>query len=78
MNPTAEMRAMDLISIFAAGSGHPCGTLSVMDIAAALYLNALNRVYVVMGNGEQQDGSIWEAAMAAGHHKLDNIAPLWM
>jgi transketolase len=38
----AEMRAMNIVSIFAAGSGHPGGTLSVMDIAAALYLNVLN------------------------------------
>ena len=34
-----EMRALDLISIYAAGSGHPGGTLSIMDIAAALFLN---------------------------------------
>lgn len=32
-----------------------------------------NRVYVLMGDGEQQEGSIWEAAMAAGHLKLDNL-----
>src|SRR5208282_5097989 len=34
--------AVDLIDIFAAGSGHPGGTLSIMDIAAALYLRVLN------------------------------------
>jgi len=38
----AEMRAMDVVSIYAAGSGHPGGTLSVMDVVAALYLNVLN------------------------------------
>ena len=38
----AEMRALDIIDIFAAGSGHPGGTLSIMDIAAALYLRVLN------------------------------------
>ena len=38
----AEMRAINLIDIFAAGSGHPGGTLSVMDLAAALYLRVLN------------------------------------
>jgi len=32
-----------------------------------------NRVYVVMGDGEQQEGSIWEAVMSAGHYKLDNL-----
>jgi transketolase len=157
------MRALDIIDIFAAGSGHPGGTLSIMDIAAALYLRVLNhdpkdpawpdrdrvfwstghkapalyvalgkagyfpledtvllrqlgsgfeghpnwlelpgveissgslgqglgvavgnalagrllgrpyRVYCIMGDGEQQEGSIWEAAMAAGHYKLGNL-----
>jgi len=162
----AEMRAMDIVSIFAAASGHPGGTLSVMDIAAALYLNVLNhdpanpawperdrvfwsaghkapalyvalgragyfplddvvllrqlgsgfeghpnwlkvpgveissgslgqglgaavgsalaaklrgaahRVYVIMGDGEQQEGSVWEAAMSAAHHNLDNLCAI--
>jgi transketolase len=31
------------------------------------------RVYCVMGDGEQQEGQIWEAAMFAAHHKLDNL-----
>jgi transketolase len=30
-------------------------------------------VYVVMGDGEQQEGQIWEAAMYAAHHYVDNI-----
>ncbi len=159
----AEMRAIDIVDIFAAGSGHPGGTLSIMDLAAALYLRVLNhdpsdpkwperdrvywsaghkapalyvslgkagyfpledtvllrqlgsgfeghpnrlkvpgveissgslgqglgaavgnalaakllgklyRVYCFMGDGEQQEGSIWEAAMAGGHYQLDNL-----
>ena len=159
----AEMRAMDLISIHAAGSGHPGGTLSIIDVAAALYLRVLNhdpknptwpdrdrvfwsaghkapamyvalgkagyfpldetvllrqlesgfeghpnwlklpglevssgslgqglgiavgsalaarlkgrshRVYCIMGDGEQQEGSVWEAVMSAGHYHLDNL-----
>jgi len=31
------------------------------------------RVYVVMGDGEVEEGQIWEAAMAAAHYKLDNL-----
>ncbi len=31
------------------------------------------RVYVVAGDGEIQEGQIWEAAMFAGHRKLDNL-----
>ena len=31
------------------------------------------KVYVLVGDGEAQEGSVWEAAMAAAHHKLDNL-----
>jgi len=31
------------------------------------------RVYCVMGDGELQEGGIWEAAMSAAHYKLDNL-----
>jgi transketolase len=30
-------------------------------------------VYVLMGDGEQQEGQIWEAALYGAHHKVDNI-----
>jgi transketolase len=32
-----------------------------------------NRVFTLMGDGEQAEGSVWEAAMAAAHYKLDNL-----
>ena len=31
------------------------------------------RVYTMLGDGELQEGEVWEAAMAAAHHKLDNL-----
>lgn len=31
------------------------------------------RVYAFLSDGEQQEGSTWEAAMSAGHHGLDNL-----
>ncbi len=31
------------------------------------------RVYTVLGDGEIQEGQVWEAAMFAGHRKLDNL-----
>jgi transketolase len=34
---------------------------------------AAYRVFVITGDGELQEGSNWEAAMAAGHHKLANL-----
>ena len=30
-------------------------------------------VYTIMGDGEQAEGSVWEAAMAAGNYGLDNL-----
>ncbi len=157
------MRGYDLVSLCAAGSGHAGGTLSIMDIAAALYLKVANhdpenpswaerdriiwsaghkapslylslafagfckledvvtlrklgspfqghphwlklpgvevssgslgqglsiavgvalagklnqknyRTFCIMGDGEQQEGQIWEAAMEAAHYKLENL-----
>ena len=31
------------------------------------------KVYCVIGDGESQEGMIWEAAMSSGHYKLDNL-----
>lgn len=31
------------------------------------------RIYALMGDGEIQEGMIWEAAMSASHYKLDNL-----
>jgi transketolase len=159
----ALMRAYNLVALCAAGSGHAGGTLSIMDIAAALYLRCADhdpqnpdwpmrdriiwsgghkapalyaglafagffpkedvmtlrklgspfqghphrlkvpgveastgslgqglsiavgvalaqkmdgissRTFCIMGDGEQQEGQIWEAAMEAAHYKLDNL-----
>ena len=157
------MRGYDLVALHAAGSGHAGGTLSIMDITAALYLkvadhdprnpawadrdrivwstghkapslylglafaafgpiddvvtlrklgspyqghphwvklpgvevstgslgqglsiavglalaakldNKQHKIFCLMGDGEQQEGQVWEAAMEAGHFKLDNL-----
>ncbi len=32
-----------------------------------------SKVVVMVGDGELQEGQVWEAAMAAGHYKLDNL-----
>ena len=31
------------------------------------------RVYTLLGDGEIQEGQVWEASMLAGHRKLDNL-----
>ena len=35
--------------------------------------NRSSTVYCMIGDGESQEGQIWEAAMSAAHHKLDNL-----
>lgn len=35
-----------------------------------------NRVYALLGDGELQEGQVWEAAMAAAHYKLDNLCAM--
>ncbi|MCL6088647.1 MAG: transketolase [Candidatus Marsarchaeota archaeon] len=56
-----------------------CGSLgqglsvAVGDALAARLRKQDYRVYCLMGDGEQQEGQIWEAAMEAGHYKLDNL-----
>ena len=44
-----------------------------MDEAAG---KASGRVYALLGDGELQEGLIWEAAMAAAHYKLDNLCAI--
>ena len=41
--------------------------------AAGKFDNKDYRVYTLTGDGEIQEGQIWEAAMWAGHRKLDNL-----
>jgi len=36
----------------------------------------LSRVYVMLGDGELQEGEIWEGAMCAAHYKLDNLCAI--
>lgn len=35
-----------------------------------------HRIYALLGDGESQEGQIWEAAMAAAHYKLDNLCAI--
>ena len=40
---------------------------------AARLSESSHHVFVVMGDGELDEGSVWESALAAGHHRLDNL-----
>lgn len=38
--------------------------------------DAASRVFVMLGDGELQEGEVWEAAMAAGHYQLGNLCAI--
>lgn len=65
VNPYVEVSTGSLGHGLSIGSG----------IAEGLHRknNRKSRVYVVMGDGEQCEGSVWEAAMNAVHYKLGNL-----
>jgi transketolase len=46
-----------------------------MSLAAKIDKNPY-RVYVLLGDGEIQEGNIWEAAMACSHYKCDNLCAI--
>lgn len=68
-HPEPQIPGVDAIS----GSlGHGLGFAAGMSLAARLDGQSW-RTFTVLGDGECQEGSIWEAAMFAGQHKLGNM-----
>lgn len=65
--PGVEMSTGSLGQGFSAAVG--------MAIANKLDRNQ-GRVYALLGDGELQEGIVWEAAMAAAHYKLDNLTAI--
>ncbi len=53
------------------GLGVACGSALNAKLEGKDY-----RVYCIMGDGEQQEGAVWEAAMFAAHEKLDNLVAI--
>ena len=85
--PRSEVLKLRLLSSDL--EGHPTPRLPFVDVATGslgqglaagigIALNARRigsdyRTYVLMGDGETAEGSVWEAAHVAEHHKLDNL-----
>ncbi len=57
----------------ALGHGLPIGVGRALALKMA---DSKARVFVVMGDGEINEGSVWEAAMCAGKHGLDNLVAI--
>ena len=71
-HPTIEVSGIEVNS-GALGHGLPIGV--GMAIAAKIDRKAW-KTYVMMGDGEQGEGSIYEAAMAGGKYQLDNLVAI--
>ncbi len=53
--------------------GHGLGVGAGMAYALKKDIQSANRVFVVLGDGECNEGSIWEAALFANHFRLNNL-----
>ena len=72
-HPCARLLPAAEVSTGSLGQG-----LSVSNgIALGLKLdNQRSRVYCLLGDGEMQEGQVWEAAMASAHYRLDNLCAI--
>jgi len=71
-HPTTDVPGVE----FATGSlGHGLALGAGLALAARR-AGRDNRVYVLLGDGELQEGTVWEAAMAAAHYRLDNLTAI--
>ncbi len=67
-----DMKGIPGVDMSSGSLGQGISAAVGMAIAAKLK-NADYRVYTLLGDGEIQEGQVWEAAMLAGHRKLDNL-----
>lgn len=67
-----EMNKIPGVDMTTGSLGQGLSAANGMAMAAKLD-NKDYRVYTILGDGEIEEGQIWEAAMAASHYKLDNL-----
>ena len=78
-NETGSMLGMHLDSLKVPGCEASTGSMGhglPEAVGMALGARVLKKdwkVYCIIGDGESNEGSIWEAAMSASHYKLDNL-----
>ncbi len=67
-----DMKGVPGVDMSSGSLGQGISVAVGMAISATL-TNDDYRVYTLLGDGEIQEGQVWEAAMLAGHRKLDNL-----
>lgn len=71
-HPTRHVRGIEMNT---GALGHGLSICVGMALAARLQ-EAPYRVFTLLGDGELAEGSVWEAAMAAAHYRLDNLVAI--
>ncbi|MBI5553409.1 MAG: transketolase [Candidatus Diapherotrites archaeon] len=70
-----DMRKLPGIEVSAGSLGQ--GLSVSVGVAAGLRMDGLpNKVYCLLGDGELDEGQVWEAAMSAAHYNLSNLCAL--
>ena len=88
----AEEELKSLRHIGALLQGHPCIHIPGVDMSSGSLGQGIStscgmalagktdgksyKVYTVLGDGEIEEGQVWEAAMFAAHYKLDNLVAI--
>ena len=67
-----DMKKVNGVEISTGSLGQGLSVANGMALASRLQ-NIPYRVYIAMGDGELQEGQVWEAAMTSAQYKLDNV-----
>ena len=67
-----NMRTVPGVDMSTGSLGQGISVATGMALAAK-HTGKTNRVYTLLGDGEIQEGQVWEACMAAAHYNLDNL-----
>lgn len=70
-----DMNDLDGIDMSTGSLGQGIAAAVGMALANRLDKND-HRIYTLLGDGECEEGEVWEAAMAAAHYKLDNLCAI--
>lgn len=70
-----DMKKVPGVEMSTGSLGQGVSTAVGMALAGKLD-DRTGRVYTLLGDGELQEGMVWEAAMAAAHYKLDNLTAI--
>lgn len=70
-----DMKKLPGVEMSTGSLGQGLSVANGMALSSKIYKNDF-RVYAILGDGELQEGQIWEAVMTSAHYKLDNVVAI--